>query len=64
MPTTSKPKRVPFSISLTPDVAARLQRESDDRLLNPSVLVEKGLGMLFASFDKRALASNIESPKP
>lgn len=64
MPPTSKPKRVPFSISLNPDIATRLQHESDERLLNPAVLVEKGLGLLFASFDKPTVASNIESPKP
>lgn len=64
MPAPNKPKRVPFSISLSPEMATRLQRESDERLLNPAILVEKGLGLLFGSFDKPALASNVESPKP
>lgn len=51
MPTTSKPKRLSRSITLPETMDARLQRECDARLLNASVLVEKGLSMLFTSFD-------------
>lgn len=51
MPNTSKPKRQSLSISLPPDMATRLQRESDARILAPSVLIERAVSLLFTSFD-------------
>lgn len=51
MPTNPKTKRVSRSITLPETMDARLQRECDARLLNASVLVEKGLSLLFTSFD-------------
>lgn len=49
MPTTSKPKRMSLSISLPPELAARLQREADQRLIAPSLLVEKALAPYLAA---------------
>lgn len=43
MTPTAKVKRVPMSISLPPELGARLVREAESRLLNPSLLVEKAV---------------------
>lgn len=51
MPAIGKPKRVSLSVSLPPEMHARLVKESEARLLNPSVLVEKSVSLLFTSFD-------------
>lgn len=42
-PSNSKPKRMQMSISLPPELGARLAREAQARLLNPSLLVEKAV---------------------
>ena len=60
MPTRSK--RTAVSCSLPPDLAARLHAESDARLVAPSYLVEKGLRLLFTSFD-RPMDSDTDTPK-
>lgn len=40
---SSKPKRASRSISLPPELDAKLQAEADSRLLNPSLLVERAV---------------------
>lgn len=43
MPPSTKPKRVAIACSLPPDLAAKLQREADERMLAPSLLIEKAV---------------------
>lgn len=45
----SKSKRIALSVSLPPDLASRLTREADERVLAPSVLVEKALKQYLAA---------------
>lgn len=64
MPKSSRPKRTTLSVSLPPDMAARLSAESEARILAPSVLVERSLGLLFTSFDTPPLNPDpIDAPK-
>jgi predicted transcriptional regulator len=43
MPKPVKPKRTSLSVSLPPELAAKLQSEAYDRMLNPSLLIEHAL---------------------
>lgn len=43
MPKATKPKRTSLSVSLPPDLAAKLQGEADARMLNASLLVERAV---------------------
>lgn len=52
MPT--KPNRESIACSLPPDLRSRLVAESDNRVLAPSVLIERALVRLFAEFDRDA----------
>lgn len=51
MPRNTREPRTSVSCSLPPDLAARLHAESDARLVSPSLLLEKGIRLLFTSFD-------------
>ena len=43
MPKVAKPKRTSLSISLPPELGARLVQEADARMLNTSLLVERAV---------------------
>lgn len=43
MPATPKPRRVPLSVSLPPDLSAKLLHEAEQRYIAPTLLVERAL---------------------
>jgi hypothetical protein len=62
---SSGPKRVSVSCSLPPSKAERLAKEAEERLIAPSVMLEKGLDLLFAQIDQmNANGAKVEVPKP
>jgi len=56
-----KVKKTQVSCSLTPEVAERLLREADQRDLSPSVLLERGIKLLFEKWDGNNVT---QAPKP
>lgn len=62
MPKNTRPKRTPIGASLPPELALRLQAEADARVLAPSVLIEKSLRLLFASFDAPPMPNGEPEP--
>lgn len=70
----SNGNRVALSgVSVPPEQLDRLNREEDDRTIGKSKLVEKGLDLLFASFDAAnrpdktptgSVADTAAQPKP
>ena len=59
----TKVKKTQVSCSLTPENAERLLAEADQRDLAPSILLEKGLKLLFEKWDGNHVAG-ATVPKP
>ena len=62
-PTLNRPKRVAIGVSLPPTLAEALQRESDDRMIAPSLLVEKAVAAYIPTLPPMSNGA-AEPPKP
>ena len=58
MPPKAKPGRVSRSVSFREDYLTRLDKEAEDRLISPNLLVEQGLTLLFAKMDAQKEVEN------